>query len=380
MTPQEAYETQLHGHHMCDLIIEMFQKQSYDSSYYDHASEDLDKALHSLVEGRFFHYHAKLASRANNLIDSHHYARRAPSITQQDLIKHLKRYSVHPGIVHEFISSTDDADLQKIAIDSALRYAHFDVPYSLHWGLMLKELASAGDVSTWMYLSSALFHGSGSKAQRLNAITTVGGFDDAVLAEQRGLLSMHLTSLIEGSFMPIDLVAGLRTDPGCMHPGLHGHRVLKDLGLLGICHQIFNADIFDYDGIFQLQDKMKEFGWQPDSKALDKMSVLKATNAKELAMSAAVHFLQMRSLPEKFARYGWDLEHVADVLNLDGQRYPLGTIRFNRSLVGQMIDRALDAAKIERPYDRLRKLGVSEELAMTSIKVSQARLGSDLGL
>lgn len=380
MTPQEAYETQSHGHHMCDLIIDMFQKQSYDSSFYDQASEDLDVALNSLVEGRYFHYHAKLAERANNLIDSDHYARKAPSINQEDLIKHFKRYSVHPGIVHDFISSTDDADLQQIAVDSALRYAHFDVPYSLYWGLLLKSLASTGDVSTWMYLSSALFHGSGSKVQRLNAIMTVGWFDDAVLAEQRGLLSMHLSSLIEDSFMPIDVVAGLRIDNGCMHPGLRGLRVLKDLGFIEICHRTFNADIYDYSGVFQLQDKMKEFGWQPDSKALEKMSVLKATQAKDLAVSAAVHFLQTQSLPEQFGRHGWDLGYVADVLNLDGQPYPLGTINFNRSLVGRMIDRALDAVKIEQPYDRLRKLGVSEELAMTSIKVSQARLGSDLGL
>ena len=378
MTPIQAQQALKRGHEACNHMVDMFYSRGYSPHEYDQTSDALCEVLDDLYANREFGHLSNLMRHVTRILTpSPQQGSRRPGITTETLIKHLLRFPIEPEIAETFIFG--DADLSNLVVRAALKSDALGRGSDESWQVMLTNLAKDGDVENWKLLSEGIFFGSCLSAQRCDALTSIGSFETQVVLQSKEVLGAHIQHLLDNNQQPIKFES-MRYEP-TFDVAAKLYDTLKVIGHLPLAHEFIERDKSECHSQQRMQDYQFEYQWTPSESAVRWLSRTRfGVGRDRLATSITVHLLTLPELPEDVQFNEFPLQKLAEILEMDGKTYKFGTLNFTPSVVGQLVDRCVNAYRSADPFQALVSAGVSPTHAQMSPFVREARFGTDLGL
>ena len=378
MTPIQAQKTLQRGHQACAHIADMFYSRGYTSQEYDDTSDQLVGAMDELYKNHELGLLSDLMRHVTRIMTPAPQCNRKPGITIETLVKHLVRFPIEPQVGAMFIMG--DGELNSLLVQASLKSGSFSGHYDDDWESMFKKLAADGDVQGWKQLSEGVFFSSAWAKQRCDAITSVSCFDDEIISQHRQELNAHIQHLIDENEQPIKFGSAGRFEP-TFDTAVRLYDTLKAIDHLPLAHNIMEHDYAESHSIYRMQEYQANYGWVPSDSVIRWLSRTRFGAGKDrLATSMTLHLLTLPALPEEVEFNEMSLAKLAEILNLDGQSFDFGTLKFTPSVVGQLVDRCVKASGVSEPFKALVNAGVSATHAQMSGAVRDSRMGADLGL
>lgn len=378
MTPIQAQQALKRGHEACNSMVDMFYGKGYYPHEYDETSDVLVGVLDELYQNREFGHLANLMRHVTRILTPPmHQGNRRPGITTETLVKHLLRFPIEPEVAETFIFG--DVELNNLVVKAALKSEALGRGVDESWQAMLANLAKDGDVANWKLLSEGIFFGSCISAQRWDALTSIGSFDSQVVLQAKEELGAHIQHLLDNNQQPIKFES-VRYEP-TFDVAAKLYDTLKVIGHLPLAHEFIERDRSECHSQQRMQDYQFEYGWTPSESTVRWLSRTRFGEGQDrLATSITVHLLTLPELPEDVQFNEFPLQKLAEILEMDGKTYKFGTLNFTPSVVGQLVDRCVNAYRSADPFQALVNAGVSPMHAQMSPTVRESRFGADLGL
>jgi hypothetical protein len=383
--PALIHPTALQAQTLCDEMTTLAYEFCNTQEYIE-KGEAFKEKLFDLARLGEFGALSELTSQITYMLEESAYekiAGKKPYAFQmkyETLEYHLKNFGAYPGKTVSYVWG--DPVLDNLIVTSALKSQLPSFSNTLSgWMTLGMELAKTGSVAAWDLLFSSLGRIPEIQASAQgSAVLTIALFPEQVRMEHAELFQAHVDryeEIAEGNgryFQNHAERGSLFVQPRALYDAL------TSLDRVKTAYRYMSNDSSNGPDDYNIQRLIKDYGWLPDRSWQGFSQRSRSWGQSRFINSMILHLLTLElDGHEVSLRFGSPAE-VLKVLGEHDTEHEFGVIRFQENRIDHLVDAAVGMVSGNDRYRKLREIGFSDELLVRCERLSEERLGADLGL